>query len=54
MNSRLLRLSQRLMDKEGGLFKAKREMIVVTTSSANQCQYCVIAHGAILEHAFIA
>jgi uncharacterized peroxidase-related enzyme len=38
-----------LMDKEGGLTKAEREMIVVTTSSANQCQYCVIAHGAILR-----
>src|SRR6266566_4445124 len=38
-----------LMDKEGGLSKAEREMIVVTTSSANQCQYCVIAHGAILR-----
>jgi len=43
-----------LMDKEGGISKAEREMIVVATSSANQCQYCVIAHGAILEHAFIA
>ncbi|MFZ0766185.1 peroxidase-related enzyme, partial [Bradyrhizobium sp.] len=29
--------------------KAEREMIVVATSSANQCQYCVIAHGAILR-----
>src|SRR6266566_5192789 len=38
-----------LMDKEGGLTKAEREMIVVATSSANQCQYCVIAHGAILR-----
>jgi uncharacterized peroxidase-related enzyme len=38
-----------LMDKEGGLSKAEREMIVVATSSANQCQYCVIAHGAILR-----
>ena len=36
-----------LMDKEGGLTKAEREMIVVATSAANQCQYCVIAHGAI-------
>ncbi|MFZ1966025.1 MAG: peroxidase-related enzyme, partial [Bradyrhizobium sp.] len=34
-----------LMDKDGGLTKAEREMIVVATSSANQCQYCVIAHG---------
>jgi uncharacterized peroxidase-related enzyme len=38
-----------LMDKDGGLSKAEREMIVVATSSANQCQYCVIAHGAILR-----
>ena len=38
-----------LMDKDGGLTKAEREMIVVATSPANQCQYCVIAHGAILR-----
>ena len=38
-----------LMDKEGGLTKAEREMIVVATSAANQCQYCVIAHGASLR-----
>jgi uncharacterized peroxidase-related enzyme len=38
-----------LMEKEGGLTKAEREMIVVTTSSVNQCQYCVVAHGAILR-----
>jgi uncharacterized peroxidase-related enzyme len=38
-----------LMDKEGGLSKAEREMIVVATSAANQCQHCVIAHGAILR-----
>jgi uncharacterized peroxidase-related enzyme len=38
-----------LMDKDSGLSKAEREMIVVATSSANQCQYCVIAHGAILR-----
>jgi uncharacterized peroxidase-related enzyme len=38
-----------LMDKDGGLSKAEREMIVVATSSANQCEYCVIAHGAILR-----
>jgi len=38
-----------LMDKDGGLTKAEREMIVVATSSANSCQYCVIAHGAILR-----
>jgi len=38
-----------LMEKAGGLTKAEREMIVVATSSANQCHYCVIAHGAILR-----
>ena len=38
-----------LMEKPGGLTKAEREMIVVATSSANQCQYCVVAHGAILR-----
>jgi len=38
-----------LMDKNGGLTKAEREMIVVATSSANQCHYCVVAHGAILR-----
>jgi uncharacterized peroxidase-related enzyme len=38
-----------LMEKEGGLSKAEREMIVVATSGANQCLYCVVAHGAILR-----
>jgi uncharacterized peroxidase-related enzyme len=38
-----------LMDKPGSLTKAEREMIVVATSNANQCQYCVVAHGAILR-----
>ena len=39
-----------LMEKEtSGLSKAEREMIVVATSARNQCQYCVIAHGAILR-----
>jgi uncharacterized peroxidase-related enzyme len=38
-----------LMERPGGLTKAEREMIVVATSSANQCQYCVVAHGAILR-----
>jgi 4-carboxymuconolactone decarboxylase len=38
-----------LMDKPGNLTKAEREMIVVATSSPNQCQYCVVAHGAILR-----
>lgn len=38
-----------LMEKESGLTKAEREMIVVATSSVNECHYCVIAHGAILR-----
>jgi len=38
-----------LMERPGNLTKAEREMIVVATSSANECQYCVIAHGAILR-----
>ena len=38
-----------LMDREGGLSKAEKEMIVVATSNDNGCQYCVIAHGAILR-----
>jgi uncharacterized peroxidase-related enzyme len=38
-----------LMEKESGLTKAEREMIVVATSGANRCQYCVVAHGAILR-----
>jgi len=38
-----------LMEKPGSLSKAEREMIVVATSSANECQYCVVAHGAILR-----
>ncbi|MTH35334.1 peroxidase-related enzyme [Paracoccus limosus] len=38
-----------LMEREGGLSKAEREMIVVATSGLNQCQYCVVAHGAILR-----
>ena len=38
-----------LMEKDSGLTKAEREMIVVATSAANRCQYCVVAHGAILR-----
>jgi uncharacterized peroxidase-related enzyme len=38
-----------LMEKESGLSKAEREMIVVATSGANRCPYCVVAHGAILR-----
>jgi|TARA_B100000315_G_scaffold166205_2_gene154837 uncharacterized peroxidase-related enzyme len=38
-----------LMLRERGLSKAEREMIVVSTSGENNCQYCVVAHGAILR-----
>jgi uncharacterized peroxidase-related enzyme len=38
-----------LMNKREGLTGAEREMIVVAVSIANQCQYCVVAHGAILR-----
>jgi uncharacterized peroxidase-related enzyme len=38
-----------LMLKDGNLSKAERELIVVATSGANDCLYCVVAHGAILR-----
>ncbi|HRO14226.1 MAG TPA: peroxidase-related enzyme [Paracoccus sp. (in: a-proteobacteria)] len=38
-----------LMEKDEGLSKAERELIVVATSGLNRCQYCVVAHGAILR-----
>lgn len=38
-----------LMDKAEGLTKAEREMVVVATSGANNCLYCVVSHGAILR-----
>lgn len=38
-----------LMDRDSGLSKGEREMIVVVTSAMNNCLYCVIAHGAILR-----
>ena len=38
-----------LMLRPSGLSKGEKEMIVVATSGANQCQYCVVAHGAILR-----
>ena len=38
-----------LMEREGGLSKAERELVVVATSGANHCAYCVVAHGAILR-----
>jgi len=38
-----------LLLREGGLSKAEKEMIIVATSGANRCLYCVVAHGAILR-----
>ena len=38
-----------LLKDTGGLSKGEREMIIVATSAANQCLYCVVAHGAILR-----
>jgi uncharacterized peroxidase-related enzyme len=38
-----------LMLKDSGLTKSEREMIVVATSGANDCLYCIVAHGAILR-----
>jgi uncharacterized peroxidase-related enzyme len=38
-----------LMLRDSGLTKGEREMIVVATSGANDCVYCVVAHGAILR-----
>jgi uncharacterized peroxidase-related enzyme len=38
-----------LMEREGGLTKTERELVVVATSGANHCSYCVVAHGAILR-----
>ena len=38
-----------LMDKSEGLTKAERELVVVATSAANHCTYCIVAHGAILR-----
>ena len=38
-----------LLKEDSGLTKAEREMVIVATSGANQCLYCVVAHGAILR-----
>lgn len=38
-----------MLKEDSGLSKGDREMIVTTTSAANQCLYCVVAHGAILR-----
>jgi len=38
-----------MLKEEGSLTKGDREMIVTTTSAANNCLYCVVAHGALLR-----
>jgi uncharacterized peroxidase-related enzyme len=38
-----------LLLRESGLSKGEKEMIIVATSGANRCLYCVVAHGAILR-----
>jgi uncharacterized peroxidase-related enzyme len=38
-----------LLKDTGTLTKAEREMIIVATSAANDCLYCVVAHGALLR-----
>lgn len=38
-----------LMERSEGLTKAERELVVVATSAANNCLYCIVAHGAILR-----
>lgn len=38
-----------VMMREGNITKAEKEMIVVATSAANNCMYCVVAHGALLR-----
>jgi len=47
--SAFLQYHETLMDGASGLTPAEKEMIVVATSGKNNCQYCVIAHGAILR-----
>ena len=38
-----------MLREDSGITKGEREMIVTTTSAANHCLYCVVAHGAILR-----
>ena len=38
-----------LLERDSNLTKAEKEMIIVATSNDNNCQYCVVAHGAILR-----
>jgi uncharacterized peroxidase-related enzyme len=44
-----LMLKEEGSNPTGSLTKGEREMIVTTTSAANHCLYCVVAHGAILR-----
>jgi uncharacterized peroxidase-related enzyme len=41
--------SDALLERESGLSKAEKEMVIVATSAANDCLYCIVAHGAILR-----
>lgn len=41
--------SAALMERDSGLTKAEKEMVIVATSAANDCLYCIVAHGAILR-----
>lgn len=41
--------SDALLERESGLSKAEMEMVIVATSAANDCLYCIVAHGAILR-----
>ena len=38
-----------LLLRDSGLSKGEKEMIIVATSGANRCLYCVVAHGALLR-----
>ena len=42
-------MTPEVVGRDSGLTKGDREMIVTTTSAANRCLYCVVAHGAILR-----
>ena len=44
-----LMLKEEGSNPNGSLSKGDREMIVTATSAANQCLYCVVAHGALLR-----
>ncbi len=41
--------SDALLERDSGLTKAEKEMVIVATSAANDCLYCIVAHGAILR-----